>query len=74
MAVIYTLPPVYSFNEVLLVYCYSNGIESSRMQGWLLIQAHLINVVSLGPNWYPVETGRVYGVKYILKASKLSNA
>ena len=41
------------------MYCYS---ESSRMQGWLLIQAHLINVVSLGPNWYPVETGRVYGV------------
>ena len=49
------------------MYGYSNGIESSGMQGWLLIQAHLINVVSVGPNWYQVETERVYGVK----ASKL---
>ena len=35
LAVIYKLAPVYSFDFVV-AYCYSNGIESSGLQGWLL--------------------------------------
>ena len=44
-----TIALIYSFHEVIhvLAHCYSNGIESTEIQRWLLIQANLINVVSL---------------------------